>query len=303
MAWFRKCLVVAVVATLLLAAVQFVPAGRVWTVRTWVRAERLWSRDLPLSSARGMVRAVEPALSGLGLLRPVRVEVEPGVNLLLDPADDVSRTILVSRQGRWEPEVWASIVGGLGPGTVFIDVGAHIGYDTLKAAHVVGPQGRVVAVEPNPRTLELLRANIEASQASNVTVAPFACTDVPQTLRFFDATAGGNSGSSSLSEANAGPVASSFDVQGRPLDDIVDELGLTAVHVIKADVEGAELGVIKGATRTITRHHPRLILEVVPEQLANMGTSVAELEGVLASMGYTQSRWIDYKNKEYLFAR
>jgi FkbM family methyltransferase len=283
----------------LLATLQLFPAGRVLTVRSYVRLERLWSRDMPIDSARGIVRSLEPALTSLGLLRPVRVEVEPGVSLLLDPQDDVGRTILVSRQGRWEPEVWSAIVSGLPDGGVFLDIGAHIGYDSLKAAVHVGATGKVVAVEPNPRTVELLQSNIGASAAQNIVVAPVACTEVEQTLTLFDATPGGNSGSSSLSEKNAGAASRPYSVRGRPLDAIVRELALQRVDVLKADVEGAELSVLKGAVETLRRFRPKLILEVVPEQLANMGTSVAELEAFVRSLGYDESKWVDYKNKEY----
>lgn len=285
----------------LVAGLQLFDAGRAFTVRTFVRVERAWSRDFPVASAKGLVRRLEPALWRIGLLGPVRVEVEPGVSLLLDPGDDVARTILVSRQGRWEPEVWGAISGGLSEGAVFLDVGAHIGYDTLKAGRLVGPGGRVVAFEPNPATLSMLHANIEASGATNVIVQPIACTDSETTLTLFDSTPGGNSGSTSLSQENAGDATRAYTVRARRIDDVVAELKLTRVDVLKADVEGAELLVLRGAAETLRRHHPRLVLEVVPRQLANMGTSVEALEAFVASLGYRSSRQVDYKNREWTF--
>ena len=290
---------VLLVLIVILAGLQLFEKGRALTVRSYVRAERLWSRDFPITSAQGFVRRVEPVLSRIGLLRPVRIEVEPGVSLLLDPADDISRTILVSRAGRWEPEVWRAISSGLSDGAVFFDVGAHIGYDSLKAATTVGEKGRVVAFEPNPHTLTQLRSNIDASSARNVIVQPIACTDTETTLTLFDSTLGGNSGSSSLSRENAGPVTRSYTVRGRPIDDVVKELAIERLDVLKADVEGAELIVLRGATETLRRFHPKLILEVVPRQLASMGTSVEELESFVRSLGYTTVKAVDYKNKEY----
>jgi FkbM family methyltransferase len=278
---------------------QTLETGRAISVRSYVRAERAWNKYFPFARARNAVRSVEPSLVRAGLLKPVRVAVEPGVSLLLDPLDDVSRTILVSRAGRWEPEVWDAISSGLSPGAVFFDVGAHIGYDSLKAGRVVGDQGRVVAFEPNPHTLTALRSNIEASGAANVIVQPIACTDVEQMLTLFDSTPGGNSGSPSLSEANAGVRSRSYTVRGRPIDAVVAEMGLTRLDVIKADVEGAELLVLRGATETLRRFHPKLILEVVPRQLANMNTSVEELESFVKAHGYNTIEVVDYKNKEY----
>ena len=282
---------------------QIVPAGAALTVRSWVRLERLWSRDTPLPSTAGWLRALEPAFSAIGLLRPVRVTVEPGVSLKLDPADDVGRTILVSRGGHWEPEVWAAISEPLKPGAVFIDVGAHIGYDTLKAARLVGDTGKVVAFEPNPTTLVDLTANVQASGATNVEIQPVALTDREQQLTLFDARRTGNSGSSSLSAKNAGDDGTPYTVRGRALDDVVIELKLRRVDVIKADVEGAEMLVLSGAKGTLIQYHPRLILEIVPRQLENMGTSVRELEDLIRSLGYNRDRWIDYKNKEYTLVR
>ncbi len=230
------------------------------------------------------------------------MEIEPGVSLLLDPADDVSRTLLISMKNQWEPEVWDAISSGLSPGAVFLDVGAYIGYDSLKASLKVGEGGRVVAFEPNPNTLTILRANIAASGAGNIIVQPIACTDTEQTLVLYDATLGGNSGSSSLSEENAGSMARPYTVRGRPIDAVVRELALNRVDVLKADVEGAELLVLRGAAQTLQRFHPKLILEVVPGQLASMNTSVDELESFVTSLGYNAVHTVDYKNKEYTLA-
>jgi FkbM family methyltransferase len=297
--WLVRVCLAMLVALCGVAALQLFDAGRIHTVRAIVRAERAWERDFPIEGARGFSRALDPLLARTGLLRPVRVEVEPHVNLLLDPLDDISRTILISRTAAWEPEVWDAIAKRLATGAVFLDVGAHIGYDSLKAAALVGEAGRVVAFEPNPATAAQLASNVEASGSRNVIIQPIACTDEEQVLTLFDSTGGGNSGSSSLSAENAGTASRPYTVKGRPIDDVVEELGLDRVDVLKADVEGAELMVLRGASDTLRRFHPTLILEVVPRQLANMDTSVAELEAFIRSHGYNSVRVVDYKNKEY----
>ena len=295
----RVVLGLVVALFLTLAVLQLFEAGRVLTVRSYVRLDRAWARSFPMNRGKGLVHRLDPLLTRAGLLKPVRVEVEPGVNLLLDPNDDVSRTILISAASRWEPEVWDAISAGLPEGAVFLDVGAHIGYDTLKASVKVGAAGRVVAFEPNPNTLTLLRSNIAASGAANVIVQPVACSDTDTTLTLFDSTLGGNSGSSSLSQQNAGPATRTYTVRARPIDDVIAELGLKRVDVLKADVEGAELLVLRGAAQTLRRYHPKLVLEEVPRQLANMNTSIEELEAFIKSVGYTTMRQVDYKNREW----
>jgi FkbM family methyltransferase len=299
---FRRAVVgLCLLSVGILALLRFSETGRILAVRSYVRFERLWSRDVPIAALAGAVKALEPALTAIGLVGPVRLEIEPGVSLRLDPADAIARTVLISRTNSWEPEVWDALCDGLVEGSVAIDVGAHIGVDTLKLARVVGISGRVVAVEPNPITLLDLRSNIQASSAANVTVAPVALSDAEGQLTLFDSRSTGNSGSSSLSAENAGDSAASYTVRTRTLDDVVAELGLARIDVIKADVEGAELLVLRGATTTLARFHPKLVLEVVPRQLESMGASVEALESFLAQHGYARHRWVDYKNKEYLF--
>jgi len=227
---------IGMLATGLDARLRFVPE------RAVLRTIAIWE-NLPGWMLPAVERVYPP--------KPVRVEVEPGVNLLLDPQDLVARQILIT--GTWQSRVWQSISAGLPAGGVFLDVGAHIGYDTLKASVTVGPSGKVIAFEPNPGTLEQLRANIDASHATNVIVAPIACADKEQVLTLYDSTSQGNSGASSLSLENADEdgkgTLPSYSVRARRIDDVVRELGLTRLDVIKVDTEGAEVLVIRGRRR------------------------------------------------------
>lgn len=234
---------------------------------------------------------------------PIWVQVEPHLTMLLDRNDYVDRTILVA--GVWEPETWHSLSEHIQSGAVFVDVGAHIGYYSLKAAKVVGPGGRVLAIEPNPETVRRLRGNIQASGAPAITVVPVACSDSDGTLELF-AAAGGNTSASSLSKENAsnsGPVTTSFHVQARRLDAIIEESGVTRVDVIKIDVEGAELTVLKGAQETLDRYHPVVTVELIESQLKSMGTSSAEVARFFKGHGYTarHSYGVEFNNTEFVF--
>jgi FkbM family methyltransferase len=234
-------------------------------------------------------------------LKPVRVDVERGVNLLLDPDDLVAREIIIT--GLWQPEVWHSIAGGLSEGAVFLDVGAHIGYDSLKASVKVGNSGKVISFEPNPRTLDQLRGNLAASHATNVTVEPIACTDKEETLTLYDSTPEGNSGASSLSLKNADEngvgTLPSYTVTGRPIDHVVRELGLTRLDVIKIDVEGAEYLVLLGLRETLLRFHPKVVMEVVPYQLANMNATVEQVIALMKELGYSPAKQVDATDWEW----
>ena len=82
----------------------------------------------------------------------------------------------------------------------------------------------------------------------------------------------------------------SYSVRGRPIDDVLRELNLTRVDAIKVDVEGAEVYVLRGAIDTLKRFHPKLVVEVVPEQLANLGSTRDDLTSLIKDAGYNRSR-------------
>jgi FkbM family methyltransferase len=185
-------------------------------------------------------------------------------------------------------------------GGTFVDVGAHIGIYSLRAARVVGSKGHVIAVEPNPETVQTLRDNIKASGA-NVNVQPVACSDSETQLDLF-AAARANTGETSLSRKNAqqsGHVSAVYHVRARPLDSILQEVGVSRVDVIKIDVEGAEALVLKGAKETLARYNPIVVVEVVERQLRSMGTSATELREFLRSQGYTPRHVSDEFNIEF----
>ena len=81
--------------------------------------------------------------------------------------------------------------------------------------------------------------------------------------------------------------------RARPLDAIVWDEGVHRVDVIKIDVEGAEMLVLRGAGRTLDQFHPVVIVELIEAQLRSMGTSVAEVRAFFAAHGYAPRPQID----------
>jgi FkbM family methyltransferase len=279
-----------VVAAVLFLLVALVYANASLTAKSFFQLEQTWALHWPIQSQQGAIVALEPALIKLRLLRPARVQVEPGISFFLDPRDLIPIDIL--RTGQWQPEIWSSIAPSLSDGSVFFDVGAHIGYFSMKASRKVGATGRVLSFEPNPETLKLLRDNVAANHTWNVLVEPIACTDRDQMLTLYAANII-NTGASSLSSANATITAASpkpYSVRGRPIDDVVRELNLARVDVIKVDVEGAEVSVMRGALDTLRRFHPKVVIEVSPRQLASFQTTPADLIALFESAGYNRSR-------------
>ena len=261
------------------------------TVRSYYRLQRKWSDRPGWQTRAAMLASLEPLLLKTRVLGPARVQVEPGISYFLDPSDLVPAAIL--KTGEWQPEIWDAVGTSLARDAVFYDVGAHIGYFSMKAAQRVGVNGRVVAFEPNPEILKLLRENVTANGFTNVVVEDIACTDHDQMLTLFAAPSI-NTGASSLARDNAAILENQtpkgYTVRGRPIDEVTDELKLTRVDAIKIDVEGAEGLVLRGAIRTLKRFHPKIVLEVVPRQLASFQTTPQDLSSILQSAGYNFSR-------------
>lgn len=232
--------------------------------------------------------------------KPVWMELEPNIKMLLDPSDLISRVLLLT--GEWEPGELAIIQQHLTPGGTFVDVGAHIGYCSLKAATLVGANGRVIAIEANPETVRKLRDNVAAS-AANVTVEAGACSDSEATVEFFTGSQS-NTGSGSISRNNAGSwgvPGAVYSVQARTLDAILAAAKVSKVDVMKIDVEGAELKVLKSGRRTLASHHPVLLIELEEQLLDSMGTSSNEVKEFLRFYNYSCRGPFDKAN--YVFTQ
>jgi len=103
--------------------------------------QRGWMAHWPFESGKYAPGVFLPAVMPVA---PVWYQVEPHIRMHLDPEDFVSRTILET--GEWEPTSWRAMRAHLQGGATFVDVGAQIGYYSLKAAPVVGPRGHVIAI-------------------------------------------------------------------------------------------------------------------------------------------------------------
>src|SRR3954469_2255899 len=93
--------------------------------------------------------------------------------LWLDAEEQLIRSYILSH-GRWDPALSNFLRRTLRPGMCVLDVGANIGYLTIVAARCVTESGRVIAVEPEPYNVSLLRANVFRSKLRDVVVLPVA---------------------------------------------------------------------------------------------------------------------------------
>jgi FkbM family methyltransferase len=135
---------------------------------------------------------------------------------------------LSARRRQWEQPVVDAFAAAIRPGDVVYDIGAWIGPYTLLASKLVGPSGRVISFEPDPKARAQLERNIALNRAGNVRIVPIALSDRNGTARL----SGGES------EAVVGE-AGETEVQTMTLPDFIAEAG--PPDVVKVDIEGGEL--------------------------------------------------------------
>jgi FkbM family methyltransferase len=139
--------------------------------------------------------------------------------------------------GVWEPEISYLISRILKPGDVFVDIGANVGYDSLLGSSFVGPQGRVIAIEPSPTTFARLEGNIALNKSTNIRAVNVAVSDSVGTLDLFDVSES-NCGAATTLAGRGGKFITT--VSALPLGQILTSSEMGSVRLIKSDVEGAE---------------------------------------------------------------
>ena len=137
------------------------------------------------------------------------------------------------------------------PGQVMYDVGANVGFFTLLGSHLVGPSGKVIAFEPLPRNVELLRRHIAMNSLDNVTVVAAAVGDTAGTALF--------NVSPSPSMGRLGSTGE-LSVEVTTLDLLVGRGEVPPPALIKMDIEGGESRALAGAAQTLARFRPVLLL-------------------------------------------
>jgi FkbM family methyltransferase len=182
--------------------------------------------------------------------------------------------------GVHEPYVVEVLLSQLRPGTVFVDVGAHLGLYTLRAAGRIEPDGRIVAFEADPYTATALAANVRRAGLGNVRVVSKAVSDHVGATAFW-LSAG--TYSSSLYRRPSMASIERVEIDATTID---AEIGPAEDVVMKIDVEGAELDALGGLTETVAQaKRVVLMVEVNPSALAEAGRTPAELIARLRELG------------------
>jgi FkbM family methyltransferase len=208
------------------------------------------------------------------------VTVAGRYRMTLDLANAIHRQIFMGCFAR-NMTKWARAL--LPSGGAFLDVGAHAGYFSLLASHRVGPSGRVFAIEPNPRTFEVLERHLTENAVSNVHAMMCGLADTPGTLVLHMPPSRLDYNATVLPRADWKRV----EVPSRMLDDCVREWRIDRIDLMKIDVEGAEPLVLAGGADALARGVVRYaMIEVNGPRLTESGEGPAALAQTLERLGF-----------------
>jgi FkbM family methyltransferase len=164
------------------------------------------------------------------------------------------------QQGIGEPQVQKVLIEHLRRGMTFYDVGANIGFFSLMAARLVGPEGCVVSFEADPEIAARLRENLVRNQFTHAHVEEKAVWSEPGTVTFerVDPAKSPDRGLGHISTNDS--AAGAITVEAVSLDQYANSH--PPPDFLKCDVEGAEVSVFQGATKLLSSTRPIFLVEV-----------------------------------------
>jgi FkbM family methyltransferase len=209
-------------------------------------------------------------------------------NVVHVPSLQTSMSVGLFGFGVYEPDTVAAILHHLRPSGVFVDVGANIGALALPVA-ACRPDARVICVEADPQIVSFLERNVAENRRSNVRIVQClgGPVDDPQ-VSFYRAPAANFAMGSIGPQFDAPPVT----LVQRRLDDVLDELSIADVDVVKLDIEGAEFGALQGLRRRLrSPRPPAIVFEFVDwAETRIAGQTAGSAQQFLLSCGYSLFR-------------
>lgn len=228
--------------------------------------------------------------------------------LELDPIKDSGVERAIYYYGTYEKGTLNIIDKILNKGDVFVDVGANIGLMSIFASLKVEEKGKVIAFEPNPKTKEILKRNIDLNKNNNIKIEGFALSNEIKEGRIYDRW-DINRGGASLIKPEV--VDNSYTIQETTFTNYFKKSDI--VKLVKVDVEGYELNVLKGAKDFLlnSKYPPSLIIEFSSNRSNTFGDNLFPLFFFLndlkiyrffkASKGKEKiSKLVEFTNKEEL---
>jgi FkbM family methyltransferase len=237
-------------------------------------------RELQPAVGRGIVEAIEVNANELQL------RLASGARFVWDPEDVRTAPNIALLDGAYEPQELAVLSRLARNSKIIIDVGANIGWYAIQLSRIAGEATRVFCFEPVPSTRARLARNVELNGLEQrIRIFDFGLGDKAGTVEFFLPAI---SGSVAASARNLHPEEQTvrLSVRLEPLDDVAAREQIERVDLIKCDVEGAELQVLRGARRIIERDNPVIFLEMLRKWSRHFDYHPNDIIQLLRQSGY-----------------
>lgn len=212
----------------------------------------------------------------------VQVVLHGGGRFAIDPLD-VRQPQLEELYFRgFEAHEWRTVIGLIQPGMTVFDIGANIGWYTVRLA-IHCPETVIHSFEPVPHTYETLQHNVSLNPIRNVTLHPFGLSSHGGVADFyFSKTSTGAGSAANILELSD---FSTVRVTLRTLDAFCRDTGV-APDFIKCDVEGGELAAMQGGIETIRRARPIIFMEMLRKWAAKFGYHPNSIIALMQDVGY-----------------
>lgn len=213
----------------------------------------------------------------------------------IDPVSHFARELL-ALEG-YEPEMRKTLKYYLKPSSTFVDIGANEGFFSILASNLIGPSGKVVAVEPQSRLQAVTHRNFELNHCSNVSLVQYAVSDKECDAEL-SLSPDTNTGSTSLNQSTHYHLPMEV-IPTIKLSTLFDNSGIDTADLVKMDIEGFEYEAVLGSPELFVTHRIKAFaLELHPTALKKRGLDPQDITDFLENCGYaltkelTNSVWV-----------
>lgn len=179
---------------------------------------------------------------------------------------------------------YSSIESNIRNASVILDIGANIGTTSLYFASM-NQQAQILAFEPHPQTFARAKENVELNLFKNIDLVNIGLGEKKEKVKLYEVNVN-NPGMNRILQVEKDYPFKLIAVE--KLDDFLQDKNIAEVNLIKLDVEGFEISVLKGAEKTIRANKPLLFIELDDDNLRENGGDAAAMIQLLVSFGYSK---------------